>query len=117
MILKDIIYTDLSIIISLIWFHFMGDFLFQTDSMAQNKSKSNKWLGIHVLTYMVPFILFGPLFMFINGAAHFVIDWCTSRITSYLWKKNDRHNFFVVIGLDQALHMTTLILTYVWIVK
>ena len=93
--------------------HFVADFIFQTDTMAVNKSTSVKWLTAHVLVYMLPFFLLGWQFAVINGAAHWLTDFVTSRVTSYLWKKGDRHNFFVVIGLDQAVHMTTLILSLV----
>lgn len=103
------------IIIALIWMHFLADFVAQTDKMAQNKSSSNKWLSIHVLAYSAPFVVFGPLFALINGIAHFITDYITSRVTSSLWKQEKRHWFFVVIGLDQAIHMTTLFLTYIYL--
>jgi hypothetical protein len=100
--------------------HWIADFICQTNWMAQNKSKSYKALSLHILSYttalaLVMFLLTqNPnsfLYALINGAIHFVVDAVTSRITSKLYAKGDVHNFFVVIGLDQAIHMATLVAT------
>lgn len=99
-------------VLALIWMHFIGDFVFQTDQMAINKSKNNLWLLAHVLAYSSCFALFGLKFLAITFVCHFVTDWFTSRGTSYLWKRERRHWFFVLIGFDQAIHLTTLLLTF-----
>jgi hypothetical protein len=67
------------------------------------------------LLYLSFLLLISWKFAIVNGIAHFVIDWCTSRGTSYLWKKDKRHWFFSLIGFDQALHLTVLVLTYAWL--
>lgn len=110
--------------------HFVGDFVAQSDWMAQNKSKSNRALGLHVATYsMVMLVILAPsaslmgvagtallLFLAVNAAAHFATDWVTSRWTSYLHKMERRHDFFTVIGLDQLVHGLTLLVTaWLWL--
>ena len=101
----------------LIWFHWLSDFVFQSDKMAKRKNKSNKWLTIHVLVYSIPFLYFGWKFALVNLALHWLVDYFTSRVTSELWVRGEVHYFFVVIGLDQAIHITTLILTFNYLVK
>lgn len=93
---------NLTLICSLLVGHFVADFLFQSDWMALNKSKSWKALGAHVGVYTLTlgFIValgqppaeypYGAIidfgwFLLINGIVHFVQDAITSRITSALW--------------------------------
>ncbi len=98
-------------LIILIFIHWFADFCLQTDKVAQGKSKSNLVLLQHVSIYSAPMLIFGWKFALVNLVLHFITDWFSSRATSYLWQKGDRHNFFVVIGLDQAIHMTCLVVT------
>lgn len=97
----------------LIWLHFLADFMLQSDWIARNKSKDNWVLLLHAAIYTVPFLLFGWLFAVVNGIAHLVTDYFTSRMTSKLWAEGKTHWFFVVIGADQAIHISTLLMTYV----
>lgn len=104
--------------------HWIADFIFQTDDMAKNKSKSNLWLAKHIASYMallVPFAFYAGwllpgwrilAFVLINGAAHFATDYVTSRINSKLYAEGKIHEFFVCVGFDQAIHLATLIFTY-----
>ena len=123
-------------LILIIWAHWFADFILQTDHQAINKSKDNSVLLQHVWWYNIPITLAGMflfwdrgviltvhlamLFGLINSAMHFVTDYVTSRITGILWKQEKRHWFFVVIGIDQAIHMTCLLSTYqylLWVWK
>jgi len=121
----------------LAFLHWLADFVFQSDAMAKNKSTSWKWLAAHVITYScvmfvglcLPAVIYtwGRIdsflflqFVFIaycvvNGLLHAAIDAVTSRITSKLWKDGKVHAFFVVIGIDQFLHLACLIWTFAWV--
>lgn len=103
-------------ILIIVWMHFIADFVLQSDKVARGKSSSNKILVKHVCLYSIPFFWFGWQFAVINAVAHFATDWITSRITKRLWANSEVHWFFVVIGLDQAIHFTTLIGTYAWLI-
>lgn len=109
-------------------FHWIADFIFQTSWMATNKSKNNKALLSHVVVYS--WIITIGLYLFtdisLSGAGifwgitfitHFITDYFTSRLNTYLWNKQDVHNFFVSVGLDQLIHFITLISTFVWILE
>lgn len=98
--------------LALVWTHWLADFVMQSDKMAKGKSKSNFWLAFHVLVYSAFLLPWGWRFAAINGIAHFCTDWLSSRATSKLWQKGKVHDFFVIIGLDQAIHLTTLLLTW-----
>lgn len=115
--------------LELIWAHYISDFICQSDEMAVNKSKSVYWLSLHTLSYtvglfislwllffislggVVPSLLFLLKYCLLNGVLHGMVDFRTSKWTSYLWKKEMRHEFFSVVGLDQALHMSILFIT------
>lgn len=112
-IILEVSHFTIITIIGLLFLHWVVDFLMQTDYMALNKSKDIKVLLMHCAVYATPFIWFGGmryvLFLFVT---HFLIDFYTSRITSYLWKKEKRYWFFVTIGFDQFLHYCALILGF-----
>lgn len=114
--------------------HWVFDFIMQSHYQATNKSKNNKALFEHVLTYSLAWFLVGILYLNINiflpldqykelaidvivftsitFICHFITDYFTSRLNTYLWNKKDVHNFFVSIGGDQLLHYFQLFLTY-----
>lgn len=105
------------IILALLATHFLADFVFQSDWMAKNKS-SNWWaLLFHVCVYSIFFIALGWKFAVINGVLHFIVDAITSRITKRLWAKQQVHWFFVIIGFDQLIHYTCLLLTFNWLCR
>lgn len=115
-------------ILTIMLFHWLSDFVLQTDKQARNKSKSLLWLLAHVSVYSASmtcllglynvhaldnWLSIASLLEFgaITFAAHFITDFFTSKLNSYLWEKGDVHNFFVSVGFDQLLHYIQLFLT------
>lgn len=117
-------------ILSIIFIHWVADFVLQTDEQAKGKSK-NWWdLLSHTVVYSVTVmfaieilllikynnsieVFFATfLFGFITFICHTITDYFTSRLNSRLWAKGDVHNFFVSVGFDQVLHYAQLFLTY-----
>jgi membrane-bound metal-dependent hydrolase YbcI (DUF457 family) len=103
----------------------------QTDAMAKGKSSDSGVLTEHVLTYSIVLGLiigsviawqFGSLknailWTWMNSTMHWMTDYITSRQTSRLWREQRVHAFFVVIGLDQFVHVTTLVATAGWLLR
>ena len=114
-------------VLAILFIHWLADFIFQSHEMSLKKSKSVKWLSYHVLVYSVVttlcWFVFSPEVVTIGYIfcwtfmSHWITDFFTSKWTSYLWKKESVHNFFVVIGIDQFIHATTLLLTYEYLIK
>lgn len=113
----------LTIVVAILFIHWVADFLCQTDWMAQNKSKDNVALLAHVGIYS--FIWFIPMFFMCPGhrfaasefvaitmICHYITDYFTSRLNSKLWEEKKVHWFFVSVGFDQFLHYLQLLLTY-----
>ncbi|HRD40920.1 MAG TPA: DUF3307 domain-containing protein [Bacteroidia bacterium] len=116
------IINPVSTILIIFIVHFLADFVFQTSQMATGKSKSLKWLSIHVGVYaLVSLISFVIVAKFLdnyymafawwigNVALHFVTDFITSKITSKFWESKNYRFFFVMIGLDQLIHNLCLV--------
>lgn len=122
--------------VALFWIvmiHWLADFVLQTHEQAIGKSYKWSCLLNHTSTYSTVWFLFGlmyitctvPLystsntpilnvlaFTGITFVCHTIQDYFTSRWVKYYFDKNNFHNGFVVIGLDQILHYSQLLLTY-----
>lgn len=112
----------IGLLIAVMFLHWLGDFVIQTKWMAENKSKSMEALTLHVVCYSL--VLFVGLWVsqqwtvndlcrytLINLAVHWAVDCMTSRLTKIAVEKRNKHQFFAIIGFDQFLHATTLLLT------
>lgn len=92
--------------------HLIGDFVLQTDIIAQNKGRHWKWNLIHaVVVTLFTFIMaypFGVLLlalMALNGIAHFYVDYYKARLSAKL-KLTNLAGFL----LDQLIHIFLLFL-------
>lgn len=113
--------------ISILAVHWFGDFFLQSHWMGINKSKRFDALVAHVSIYTATLMLGGWAVLgsaqwvlhwaVLNGVLHLCTDFITSRITSRLYKAEQYHYFFVVIGLDQLIHQVTLAATLDFIPK
>lgn len=116
--------------VTLLFAHFVGDFLLQTRWMADNKSKHTGALALHVLVYTMTLVAAlrliwatwqppppqAQLFQFfaLNFTAHLIIDAFASQIRDHFHEKGRIHALFAVIGFEQFAHVSTLMLTAGW---
>lgn len=123
----------LTIIFSIIFVHWIADFVCQSHWQATNKSKNNYALLAHTITYSMVYAFLSYWVMFfylmitkekvtidsdllywfvpITFVCHTITDYFTSRLNAKLWAKGDVHNFFISVGFDQVLHYIQLFLT------
>lgn len=120
----------INIIVLILLAHFVADFVCQSQKMASNKSKNIYWLLTHILVYTFVLFLFSTyvfayfeynvlywwLWTLANGVLHFIVDYFTSKLNTYLWNKKEVHWFFVSIGFDQFIHYICLLLTYQYLI-
>jgi hypothetical protein len=104
-------------ICSVLFAHWVADFVAQSDKIAKAKAKDFDALFSHCAIYAtfmtvwcvmgmwIPYTTWG-LFVFAYAVflSHITIDYFTSKLNSYLYGKGQVHNFFVSVGFDQWLH-------------
>jgi len=110
-----------SLFLYILFAHWVADFVFQTNKMAKNKSTSLFWLSNHICEYQAVLLILLWLtdlrlgriviYVLVNGIAHLIIDFVTSKINSKLWAKGKVHWFFVSVGFDQFFHVAILLIT------
>ena len=121
--------VSLKVIFLVLIFHWVLDFIFQTDKQAKGKSKNFKDLLSHTAAYSVEwlipacfvfhcinrdlnYVLLAPIFAVITFVFHTITDYFTSRLNSKLWRAGKAHEFFISVGFDQLLHYFQLFLTF-----
>ena len=128
----DLITIFFAYVLFFLFVHWVADFVLQTEQMANNKSTSNYWLGMHVGVYTLTtilswFILFSivglhaTLLQYVLAALsifvmHFITDYITSRITGRYYKNKKYRLFFTTIGFDQWLHYLQIFAVFNYII-
>lgn len=129
--------SELILLLSIFVLHYIGDYVLQTREMAENKSHSLKFLSMHVMFYVIPFLIaymifdvlmtFNDMPLDIKSAekmaygiiwfffSHWFIDMFTSKMSHNYHKKNKTKPFWLTIGFDQLLHNASILIGYyVW---
>lgn len=69
--------------------HAVGDYLLQSEWMAQEKTRQTRAALVHAAFYVLPFLFLtlDPVTLLVIGSTHFVMDrWHLARIV--IWAKN-----------------------------
>lgn len=110
-----------NILIKALFGHLIGDFFFQTQTMAENKSslglKGVLWCSIHVVVYTCFVALFvgnySPLFLIGVSLPHWIVDrysiaymWMKCIGRDHLVSKHEQTPFgaIIYVVIDQTIH-------------
>jgi hypothetical protein len=120
---------SITIILWIVLFHYIFDFVFQPETWAINKSKSfltlNKHVGLYGLMWLpVAYFVFkftlseSIVFAFVTYILHLGTDYISSKIVSKKFANKQLGDpipnlgAFSMIGLDQVFHYFSLFSTY-----
>lgn len=122
-------------IILLLFLHFVSDFVLQSRDMGRKKGKNLYWLTTHVFVYSLSFTFFwflltkplnspyseAIMFFSLVFSTHWIADYFTSKLSGSFYLKMNESKivktknfyewlFWLIIGIDQFIHITSLIL-------
>ena len=100
--------------------HFLGDFQFQFEKLAENKDKDIKYLFIHILIHGI--LLLFPFFIILSNSgksfafgiyfiiliSHFLVDLLKVKLNKKLRKRET-----LLFILDQVIHILSQVLNIV----
>ena len=121
--------TSIMTIFLLLFIHYIADFICQPHEIASTKSHNIEAMLIHIIIYSLitfMFLMFtipGDIFSFVSvinytcilGLFHGLTDIVTSKFSKYLWNKGKVGDFFNLIGFDQLIHQTTILMLYYYV--
>jgi hypothetical protein len=87
--------------------------------VANNKSSNVGVCALHSILYSIPFMLLWFDFVIFCQiqTTHFFTDLITSRLTSKYYNEDNRKMFWIIIGLDQLLHIFQLLYIFKDVIK
>lgn len=86
--------------------HLIGDYITQSDWMANNKTKNSNAAGLHAMIYSLPFLFLGPslLAFWVIFSTHFFIDrFRLARFVVYVKNIVLRPGFFDMVTIKAEL--------------
>lgn len=108
--------------------HYLVDWVFQTDEMANEKGNKPTLLFLHGLEHAIGTFMIGIFFIspvkilmiaMMEILIHCLIDFTKSRIQMYTKWSFPQKKFLIAMGFDQMLHMLTYIgfAYYIFMIK
>lgn len=118
----------MTVVMFILFSHYIGDCIFQTGKMADNKHHNILQLFYHVAVYS--FVIFGMLILgnyfnfagqldlidivkytLLNFVLHFVTDFFTLKQVNKLWLDDKIYTTSVIVSLNQFIHIFSLFAT------
>ena len=101
--------------------HVFAGYFLQSKRISKLKKVKKRYLFYHVGIYTLIFIVLTPVllgvtflqglaFSLINGCLHLAVDYYTSKFKLQFQKDDFRYG--VIVGIDYALHLSMLLVTY-----
>jgi len=115
--------NELILFYSLIFSHLVADYFLQFSVIAKRKNGFNKYMIIHSFTaaalffiplFNYPFVksLIGSVIVFLS---HILIDNLKNFLCNIFKTTSERSLFYVFTGIDQILHVTVILLVFVFL--
>jgi len=102
--------------------HLIADFVLQGSEIATQKRMFNKYMLVHVVSAALLFLL--PVFLVTGNfefkamtlifILHLIIDVIKKEIDPII-TKGKQNRFFILLGVDQMLHITSLFWVLRWL--
>lgn len=101
----------ISVVLLLVFLHFIGDFVLQEGIIRVYKSSNNKLLAIHCILYALPFSIISLKLALVTSFLHFLSDYTLTDLSTKFWSDRDRSKYSLLQGFDQWLHLVVLLVS------